>query len=254
MSSSFYAPETPSAVKNAKGLHLITTLTPNGRKAHIYLEELKDTYGLEWTTSLIDLDTAEQKKPWYLKLNPNGRIPILIDNTHSPPHVVMESSAILLYLLASIDKNHLFGFADPIQQSQLTQWLIFWHASGQPIQGQYNFYRRTRVDGGPYAAQRFRNEVLRVYNVLEIHLSGRYTGSPREYLAGDGIGKYTIADINAWVWIRTFRSIELGEDEVEKLPYLAGWVERIAERPAVGRGLGGDYDEEVHPELLIRTD
>ncbi|PWY70993.1 glutathione S-transferase [Aspergillus heteromorphus CBS 117.55] len=252
--SAFYAEETPAAVRNAKGLHLISTLSPNGRKAHIYLEELKDKYGLEWTTSLIDLDTAEQKKPWYLKLNPNGRIPILIDNTQSPPHVVFESSAILLYLLSSVDKDHIFGFSDPIEQSQLTQWLIFWHASGQPIQGQYNYFRRNAIDESPHAAQRFKNEVLRIYNVLEIHLSGKYTDSPREYLAGAGKGKYSIADINAWGWLRTFRSIDLGEDDLAKLPHLAAWVDRIADRPAVQRGSGEWYDEEKHPELLIRTE
>ncbi|PYI12718.1 glutathione S-transferase [Aspergillus sclerotiicarbonarius CBS 121057] len=252
--SSFYAEETPDAVKNAKGLHLIITLTPNGRKVHIYLEELKEVYGLEWTTSLIDLDTLEQKKPWYLKLNPNGRIPILIDNTQNPPHVVMESSAILFYLLATVDKDNVFGFSDPIEHSQLVQWTIFWHASGQPIQGQYNYFRRNAIDDSPHAAQRFRNEVLRIYGVLELHLSGKLTNSPREYLAGSGTGKYSIADINAWSWIRTFKSIGFEEKELAAFPHLDAWVTRIADRPAVLRGLGEAYDEEVHPELLICTE
>ncbi|KAK9547239.1 hypothetical protein V6Z88_008859 [Aspergillus fumigatus] len=70
--ASFYAAETPERVKKAQGLHLITSLTPNGRKVHILLEELKDTYGLEWMISLIDLDKNEQKKDWFLRLNPNG--------------------------------------------------------------------------------------------------------------------------------------------------------------------------------------
>ncbi|KAB8274260.1 glutathione S-transferase [Aspergillus minisclerotigenes] len=250
--SSFYTDKTPDPVKNAKGIHLITSLTPNGRKVHILLEELKDVYGLEWTTSLIDPDTKEQKKKWFLKLNPNGRIPILIDNTRSPPHPVMESSAELLYLVSSIDKDHQFWFSDPIEQSEAYQWLIFWHASGQPIQGQYNYFRRNTID--PHATTRFRDEVLRIYQVLEAHLSGKHSGNAREYLAGPGSGKYSIVDINAWAWIRTYRSMGFSEDEIAAWPSLGQWVDRIAERPAVQRGLGEWYDEDVHPELVVRTE
>jgi Glutathione S-transferase len=122
---------------------------------------LADIYGLEWTISLIDIDTDEQKKPWFLKLNPNGwksisnhevvipcadktsslgRIPVLIDNSGEQPFPIMESSAILIYLLEKVDKDHHFGFSDVKEQSQLFQWLIFWHASGQPNQGQLNHF------------------------------------------------------------------------------------------------------------------
>lgn len=68
----FYSDETPSEVKNAKGFHLLTMNTPNGQAVQIYLEELKDLYGLEWTTTLIDISTNDQKKDWFLRLNPNG--------------------------------------------------------------------------------------------------------------------------------------------------------------------------------------
>ncbi|KAL3412398.1 putative glutathione S-transferase [Aspergillus fumigatus] len=122
--ASFYAAETPERVKKAqltltKGLHLITSLTPNGRKVHILLEELKDTYGLEWMISLIDLDKNEQKKDWFLRLNPNGRIPILIDNNTCPPHVVMKSSAELLYLVNLADKDNIFWFLDLIDKCNI---------------------------------------------------------------------------------------------------------------------------------------
>ncbi|KAE8384796.1 glutathione S-transferase [Aspergillus alliaceus] len=267
--SSFYAEGTPDRVKDAKGLHLITSLTPNGRKVNILLEELKDTYNLEWTTSLIDLDTKEQKKDWFLSLNPNGRIPIIIDNTKTPPHTVMESSAVLLYLVSTADKEHQFWFWDPIEQSKAFQWLIFWNASGQPIQGQYNYFRRNASETRSFpflsdpdlgvmlmsflgAITRFRDEILRIYRVFEAHLSGKHTGSAREYLAGSSKGKYSIVDINAWGWIRTFQSIGLLE-EVAELPHLGAWVDRIEARPAVQRGLGEWYDEDVHPELLIST-
>ncbi|PYI18426.1 glutathione S-transferas-like protein [Aspergillus violaceofuscus CBS 115571] len=254
--SEFYAPETPSRVKNATGLHLITALTPNGRKAHIYLEELKDAYGLAFTISLIDLDTEEQKKPWFLRLNPNGRIPLLIDNTTTPhPHPVMESSAILLYLYHKVDRAHKFGFADPLLQSQVLQWTAFWAASGQPVQGQWNYFRR-REGEGDAAKKRFHDELLRVYHVLDAHLSGRYTASSRarEYLAGPGAGQYTLADINAWAWVRNLRGVGLEEGALARLPALAAWVERVGARGPVQRGaLGEGYDEVVHPELVVRT-
>lgn len=75
MSNSLYTDETPAEVKNAKGLHLITMNTPNGQAVQILLEELKDAYGTEWTTTLIDIMTNEQKKDWFLRLDPNGELP-----------------------------------------------------------------------------------------------------------------------------------------------------------------------------------
>ena len=78
--------------------------------------------------------TNEQKKDWFLRLDPNGRIPILIDHTQSPPFPVMETSAELLYLLKFADKNDVFGFKDELERSQALQWLFFWHGSGAPYQ------------------------------------------------------------------------------------------------------------------------
>jgi homoserine trans-succinylase len=78
-----------------------------------------------------------------------GRIPILVDNTKNPPHAVMESSAELLYLISAADKDNIFWFSDPVEQSEALQWVIFWHASGQPIQGQYNYFRNNAADQSP---------------------------------------------------------------------------------------------------------
>ncbi|KAJ5553825.1 hypothetical protein N7513_003784 [Penicillium frequentans] len=251
---SLYTEKTPEAVRNAKGLHLITCSTPNGKKVQILLEELKDVYGLEWTTSFIDIDTDEQKKPWFLKLNPNGRIPVLIDNTGQQPFPVMESSAELLYLVETVDKDNHFSFSDGKEQSQMMQWLIFWHASGQPNQGQLNHFGRFAPEQIPYAIERFKAETLRVYNVLELHLSGCLTGEPREYLAGNGLGKFSIADINAYPWVRAWKRSKISEEEMESYPHLKEWIDRFASRPAVQRGTSEIYDEEVHPELLVSTD
>jgi len=136
MSSNIYTEETPEPIKSAKGLHLITQSTPNGQKVQILLEELKDIYQTEWSTSIINIGTNEQKKDWFLRLNPNGRIPVIVDNNLSPPYPVMETSAELLYLIEREDKDNVFGFTDPLEKSQLLQWLFFWHGSGAPYQGQ----------------------------------------------------------------------------------------------------------------------
>ncbi|KAJ5860212.1 uncharacterized protein N7529_007522 [Penicillium soppii] len=249
----FYTDETPEVVQHAPGLHLITCSTPNGKKVQIFLEELKDIYGLEWTTSLIDIDTDEQKEPWFLKLNPNGRIPVLVDNISKPPFPIFESSAELLYLLDTVDKDHHFGFSDPKEQSQLIQWLIFWHASGQPSQGQLNHFGRFAPIQIPYAVEKFKAETLRVYNVLELHLSGGLNGQPRAYLAGNGFGKFSVADINAYPWVRAWKRSTVSEKEMAQYTHLKEWIERIGSRPAVQRGVSDVYDEEVHPELLVST-
>lgn len=125
MAEHLYIAETPDEVKNAKGLHLITQSTPNGQKVQIMLEELAETYGTQWTTTLINISTNEQKKEWFLRLNPNGRIPVLVDNYRSPPFTVMETSAELLYLLKFADKDDKFGFKDDLERNECLQWLFF---------------------------------------------------------------------------------------------------------------------------------
>lgn len=131
--------------------------TPNGQKVQIMLEELHDVYGTEWTQTLMyvvhlrlppivplspfhstyakltllsNIFTNEQKKDWFLRLDPNGRIPVILDHTKSPPFPVMETSAELLYLLKFADKDDVFGFKDELERNQALQWLFFWHGSG----------------------------------------------------------------------------------------------------------------------------
>jgi glutathione S-transferase len=123
--------------------------TPNGQKVQIILEELKAAYGTEWTTTLVDIMTNEQKKEWFLRLDPNGRIPVLVDNTQSPPFTVMETSAELLYLLKFADKDDKFGFKDELERNQCLQWLFFWHGSGAPYQGQVNHFTRAAPEKIP---------------------------------------------------------------------------------------------------------
>lgn len=238
-----YISETPDEVKNAKGLHLITMNTPNGQAVQIMLEELADAYGTEWTTTLINIMTNEQKKEWFLRLDPNGRIPVLVDNTQNPPFPCHETSAIMLYLLKFADKEDKFGFKDEFERNQCLQWVFFWHGSGAPYQGQVNHFSRAAPEKIEYAINRFKKETLRVYGVLEIHLSGKYTGEPREYLAGFGSGSPSVADFKAWPWVKGWEKTGFTKEEMEDFPHLLKWIDRIAERPAVKRGISEKYQQ-----------
>jgi glutathione S-transferase len=153
MSNHLYIAETPKEVAEAKGLHLITQNTPNGQATQILLEELADSYGTQWTTTLINIMTNEQKKEWFLRLNPNGRIPVLVDNTQSPPFPVIETSAQLLYLLKFYDKEDKFGFKDELERNEALQWIFFWHGGGAPYQGQVNHFTRAAPEKIPCMLQ-----------------------------------------------------------------------------------------------------
>jgi glutathione S-transferase len=239
-----YGDDTPDSVKNAKGLHLVTQSTPNGQKVQILLEELALKYGTEWTTTVISIMTNEQKKDWFLRLDPNGRIPILVDNTVSPPFPAMETSAELLYLVKKYDKDDTFGFKDDLERNEALQWLFFWHGSGAPYQGQVNHFSRAAPEKIPYAITRFKNETLRVYGVLEIRLSGKYTGEPREYLAGKGKGKYSVSDIGTWPWVKGWKQTGFTDEEMKDFPHLLQWIDRIAAREAVQKGIGEKYSKD----------
>ncbi|KAI1412120.1 glutathione S-transferase [Hypoxylon sp. FL1857] len=209
-----YISDTPAAVKNSKGLHLLTANTGNGQAVQIFLEELAREYGFSWTTTLVDIWSNEQKKEY---------------------------------------KEENFGFDDELENIELFQWLFFWHGSGAPYQGQLIHFTKAAPEKieycGPliliyislYAITRFKNETLRVLGVLEIRLSGKYTGEPRDYLAGRGKGKYSIADIKTWPWISYWEMCGITKQEMEAFPHLLNWIDRIAQRPAVQIGTGPKY-------------
>ncbi|PNP43932.1 hypothetical protein TGAMA5MH_04217 [Trichoderma gamsii] len=255
-----YTADTPKQLKESKhALQLLTENTPNGKKVQILLEELHDIYGTSWATRLIDLETDEQKKSWFLRLNPNGRIPVLLDSSETGSAIsVMESQAILTYLQENYDQNNVFGFASASERSQVMQWLFFWHSSA-PVQGHGRHFIKGVEEPIPYAAQYFQKAMLRIYSVLEAHLSGQHranSAAPREYLAGDSVGKYTIADMGTWPHVRGYRALGFSEDDMRpKFPHLLRWIERIEARPAVQRGIdAGKYDSEENPELLVRAE
>lgn len=196
---------------------LYSAATPNGYKASIALEEM----GLECSLKAIDLSSGAQKEPWFLKVNPNGRIPAIVDHD-AADFTVFESGAILTYLA---EKTGQLMPNDAKGRSLVMQWLMFQMGGVGPMQGQANVFYRYFPEKIPAVIERYQNETLRLYGVLDERLAN----SP--YLAGDD---YTIADIANWAWVRAHAWAEL---TLEGLDHLAAWMDKIGDRDAVKRGL-----------------
>ena len=197
-------------------IDLYTAATPNGHKVSIALEELQ----LPYTVHHLNLSDLDQKKPEFLRINPNGRIPAIVDRDEGD-FAVFESGAILIYLA---EKTGRLMPPDRKGRSLVIQWLMFQMANIGPMMGQANvFYRYFPVKLQP-AIDRYQGEVRRLFGVLDGRLA------QREHLAGD----YSIADIASWAWVR-------GHDwsgvSIEPFPHLARWVARLAARPACQRGI-----------------
>ena len=197
-------------------IELHTAATPNGHKVSIALEEL----GLPYTVHAVDLAALEQKTPEFLRLNPNGRIPVIVDR-EAGDFVVFESGAILVYLA---EKTGRLMPASPKGRSLVMQWLMFQMGGIGPMMGQANVFHRYLPEKIPLAIERYQNEVRRLFGVLDGRLEGR------EYLAGD----YSIADIANWAWVRTHNWSGVS---LEGLPHLERWVTQLADRPACQRGI-----------------
>lgn len=201
-------------------LELLTSETPNGWKTTIMLEEL----GVPYRLRAISLTDREQKEDWYVRLNPNGRIPTLIDHdveTENGGFAVFESGAILIYLAEKFGR---FLPADVAGRSRVIQWLM-WQMSGLgPMMGQATVFNRYFEEKLPAVIDRYTRESRRLFEVMDARLA---TG---EYLAGD----YSIADIACFPWVR-------GHDwaciDMEGLPHLRRWFGTVGARPAVQRGL-----------------
>ncbi len=198
-------------------IELLTAATPNGHKASIVLEELE----LPYQVRAIDLGAKEQKEDWFLKINPNGRIPAIIDRDNGD-FAVFESGAILMYLA---EKTGKLLPTDAKGRSVVVQWLMFQMGGVGPMQGQANVFYRYAPEKIPFAIERYQKETLRLYAVLESRLKDN------EYLAGS---EYSIADIANFAWVRAYAWAGL---RIKELPNLKRWLKAIAERPAVQRGL-----------------
>ena len=201
-------------------IDLYTSATPNGFKVSILLEELK----LPYHVIAIDLEKKDQKKPEYLKLNPNGRIPTIVDRDNGD-FSVFESGAILIYLA---EKSGQFLPADPKGRSIVLQWLMFQMGGIGPMQGQAHVFYRYAPEIIQYAIERYQNETFRLYTVLDTQLK------ENEFLTGE----LSIADIATWPWVRSYLWAGL---EIEELPNLRRWLDVLAERPAFQKGIEVPY-------------
>ena len=201
-------------------LHLFTASTMNGWKPVIFLEEA----GLDYELTAIDFARKEQKSPDYLKINPNGRIPALIDRSNDD-FAIFESGAILWYLA---EKYGQFLSQDPKERSETLQWLMFQMAGVGPMMGQAMFFQRIAAPNGhdePYSIQRYVDESRRLLDVLDKRLDGR------NFLVGD---TYSIADIATYPWARAWPWAKL---DITGLDHLKAWFKRIDNRPAVQKAL-----------------
>jgi glutathione S-transferase/GST-like protein len=196
-------------------IELFTSPTPNGWKVSIALEEM----GLPYTVKPIDLRKNEQKEDWFLALNPNGRIPVIVDHDNKD-FAVFESGAILIYLA---EKSGKLLPSDANERSRVLQWLMFQMGGVGPMMGQANVFYRYAPEKIEYAIQRYQRESRRLFEVLESRLKDH------EFLTDE----YSIADIANWSWVHTYK---WSGSSVEGLPGLQRWLDAIAARPAVQRG------------------
>ncbi len=214
-------------------IELFTAPTPNGHKASVVLEEL----GFEYQVRAIDFQKKEQKEDWYLEINPNGRIPSIID--HEPagggePLTVFESGAIMIYLA---DKAGRLLPTETRARSEVMQWLMFQMGGVGPMMGQANVFFRYMDEKIPTAIERYQREGRRLFEVLD----GRLGES--EWLAAD----YSIADIANWCWVRTYRWSGISIDGLQNI---RRWLDAMKERPACRRGIEVPFK----PKNLLKDD
>lgn len=200
-------------------IDLYTASTPNGHKASVTLEEL----GLPYTVHAVNLGANEQKQEWFLKLNPNGRIPVLVD--HDAPGgqdiTVFETGAMMIYLA---EKTGRLLPTTPKARAEVIQWLMFQMGGIGPMMGQANVFFRYFPEKIQPAIDRYQHECRRLFEVLERHLG-----------ESEWLGQaYSIADIANWCWVRTYKWSGV---PIDGLPNLRRWLDAMKERPACRKGV-----------------
>lgn len=199
-------------------IDLYTSPTPNGHKASVTLEELE----LPYETHAIDLAKNVQKEDWFLLLNPNGRIPVIVDREEGDGLAIFETGAIMIYLA---EKTGRLLPTDVAGRSRTIQWLMFQMGGIGPMMGQANVFFRYFPEKIQPAIDRYQNESRRLFEVIDRGLE------ENEWLAGD---EFTIADIANWCWVRTYRWSGVS---VDGLPNMRRWLDAIKQRPACRRGV-----------------
>tara|TARA_B100001989_G_C24544913_1_gene470099 strand:+ start:1075 stop:1728 length:654 start_codon:yes stop_codon:yes gene_type:complete len=194
-------------------IELYTAATPNGYKVSIALEELQ----LKYKVKKIELSKGTQREDWFLRLNPNGRIPVLKHGEE----VIFDSGAILYYLANKYNK--LIPNSE-IERIKVIQWLMFQMSGIGPMQGQANVFYRYLDEKIPIAISRYQNECRRLYEVLDKQLEGR------KWICDD----YSIADIANWCWVRVYFWAGINLDGLDNLKR---WMNKMENRPACIRGV-----------------
>jgi GST-like protein len=199
-------------------LDLYAWPTPNAHKVSIMLEEI----GLPYTVIPVNIGAGEQFAPDFLKISPNNRMPAIVDHdAPGGPVSIFESGAILFYLA---EKSGRFWSTEVHERYDAAQW-VMWQMGGLgPMLGQANHFQHVAPEPMPYAVDRYKNEAMRLFGVLDKRLSDR------EFIAG----AYSIADMACYSWSLIFTRIGIA---IEDFPALQAWQARVAERPAVQRGM-----------------
>ncbi|KAJ9648850.1 Glutathione S-transferase 2 [Coniosporium apollinis] len=237
---------------STSGIQLYTAGTPNGHKINILVEEL----GVDYTVHKIDIAKNVQKEDWFLKINPNGRIPAIVDKNEGRNKRVFEGGAIMLYLCERYDKEHKISFPyDSDDYWEMVEWIIWMQSGIGPMQvsrhtlsttqhqlelttnkpkqqGQANHFYRYAPTKISYAIERYQTETKRLYRVLEDRLVSRAPDSDgNQWLVG---GKYTIADLASFSWVNW---AEWAGVDTKPFPKVEKWVQAIASRPATQKGV-----------------
>jgi GST-like protein len=216
--------------------------TPNPAKVSLFLEES----GLEYEVVPVDTSKGEQHAPDFRRINPNGKVPAIVD-TDGPGGSevrVFDSSAILVYLGDKIGRF----MGTPADRPELLSWVFFIATGLGPFSGQAVHFQHAAPDNLPYAVNRYRREAERHYRVLDDHLGGR------RYIVGDD---YSIADMSAWGWLdRASRVFQGADDPLAAFPNLKQWFDMIDSRPAAARAraVGKDHEfKKTRDEETLRA-
>jgi GSH-dependent disulfide-bond oxidoreductase len=199
-------------------IDLYTFTTPNGRKVSIALEEL----GLPYRTKVVELMKGEQFKPEFLAINPNNKIPAIVDHDVPGGLRLFESGAILVYLA---EKTGRLLPTAPVRRAEVMQWLMFQMGGVGPMLGQLGYFVRFSTERVPRAIERYRNESRRLLGVMDRHLQSH------DYMASE----YSVADIALYPWLASAR--EYFPELFGSLLGVPQWMERVGSRPAVQRGM-----------------
>jgi GSH-dependent disulfide-bond oxidoreductase len=196
-------------------IDLYTFTTPNGRKASVMLEEV----GLDYNTHKIDISKGDQFTPEFIAINPNSKIPAIVDR--DAEITVFESGAILMHLA---EKTGKLLPTDTKSRFQVIEWLMFQMGGVGPMFGQLNHFKRYAPEQIPYAIDRYTKETLRLYGVLDKQLENH------EYICGE----YSIADVATYPWVAIYETQGM---TLDAHPHLKRWVGTVGQRPAVQRGM-----------------